>query len=57
MQFQYLMTLNIMLFTYKKEQKTTTCRTVVYLDNNQVFYQKHINLFLQSLINADNLGC
>ena len=37
MQFQYLMTLNVMLFTCKREQKATICGTVVYLDNNQAF--------------------
>ena len=36
MQFQYLMTLNVMLFTYNREQKKT-CRTVIYLDNNHAF--------------------
>ena len=43
MKFQYLMTLNVMLFTCKREQKKT-CRTVIYLDNNHAFAKSIKNI-------------
>ena len=52
------MTLNVMLFTYKREQKKI-CRTVIYLDNNHAFGKsiKNIkNSFSNYLINTDNLN-